>query len=129
MTEAEEHVKGLQYYVNIVRRRKSTLIVTFTLAVVIAVAVALLWPPTYQSKANILIEQQQIPRDFVRTTVDTYAAQQVQVINQRVLTVQNISEIIERYNIFNQAESDEKLPRTVVADMFREKMDLELVSA
>ena len=54
------------------------------------VALALLLPPTYRSSATILIEQQEIPQDLVRSVITSFADQRVQVISQRVMTTQNL---------------------------------------
>jgi hypothetical protein len=60
-------------------------------------------PPTYRSTATILIEQQQIPQDLVRTTVTSFADQRVQVISQRIMTTVNLSRIIEQYGLYSEA--------------------------
>ena len=46
----------------VMRRRKLSLIVPTGLVFLLGVAVALLWPPVYKSTATILIEEQEIPR-------------------------------------------------------------------
>src|SRR5882762_2230606 len=67
---------------------------------VLTICVALLWPPTYQSGGTILIEQQEIPQELVRSAVTSFADQRVQVISQRVMTTQNLLPLIERYNLY-----------------------------
>ena len=54
--------------------------------VIITMLLTLLLPARYQSNATILIEQQELPADFVRSTVTSFADQRVQVISQRVMT-------------------------------------------
>jgi uncharacterized protein involved in exopolysaccharide biosynthesis len=92
-----------------------------------AVAIALMWPPTYQSTATILIEEPDVPRDLVKSTVSTYADQRLQVIEQRVMTNQNLSDIIDRFGLFQGALAT--TPRSELINSLRNKIDLEVLSA
>ncbi|MCB1698678.1 MAG: hypothetical protein KDI34_20850 [Halioglobus sp.] len=129
MLDEEENVKTLQDYIGMLRRRKFALLLPAVAIFALAAALALLLPATYQSQATILIEEQEIPQDFVRSTISTFAAQQVQVISQRVLTVENISTIVDKFKLYDQGASKSRLPRTELAGLFRENMLLDLVSA
>jgi succinoglycan biosynthesis transport protein ExoP len=124
-----EHEKSLQDYMGILKRRKLSLLLPAVFIFLVAVALAFGLPATYESKAIILIEEQEIPKDFVRSTISSFAAQQVQVISQRVLTVQNIGTIVEKFKLYQQDDSNSRLPSTELAIMFRENMTLDLVSA
>jgi uncharacterized protein involved in exopolysaccharide biosynthesis len=55
-----------------------------------AIALAIAWPPTYRTGSTILIEQQEIPQELVRSAITSFADQRVQVISQRVMTTQNL---------------------------------------
>jgi polysaccharide biosynthesis transport protein len=111
----------------ILRRRRWYLIVPAILIFAIAVLVAVLLPPTYRSTATILIEQQQIPQDLVRTTVTSFADQRVQTISQRVMTTVNLSRIIEQYDLYSEAR--QQLPMSVVVQEMRNSIHLKMVSA
>jgi len=96
-------------------------------ALTLAALAAFYWPPTYRSTGTILIEQQEIPEDFVRSAVSSYADQRVQVISQRVMTSTNLLEIISKYNLY----ADERRTKTreaIVANM-REDIGLNMISA
>src|SRR5262245_33121813 len=84
----------------VIRRRRLSMIIAFATALLIAIIVAVAWPPTYLSSATILIEQQEMPVDLVRSTISSYADQRLQMINQRVMTTDNLLRIIERYNLY-----------------------------
>ena len=109
------------------RRRKWTGLVVAFAGFCGAVAIALIWPPTYQSTATILIEEPDVPRDLVKSTVSTYADQRLQVIEQRVMTNQNLSDIIDRFGLFQGALAT--TPRSELIDSLRTKIDLEVLSA
>src|SRR5499427_2219920 len=76
------------------RRRKWTGIAIGVVGVAATVAVVKTWPATYQSTATILIEEPDVPSDLVKSTVSTFANDRLQVIQQRVMTSQNLSDII-----------------------------------
>ena len=88
---------------------------------------AFLWPPTYRSAGTILIEQQEIPEDFVHSAITSYADQRVQVISQRVMTSSNLLDIIRKYDLYPEARRT-KAREVIVADM-RNDIKLEMISA
>ena len=94
---------------------------------VIAIFAAVLWPPTYQSTATILIEEPDVPRDLVRSTVTSYAAERLQVITQRIMTSDNLINIIKKFNLFQKER--EIQPINAVASAMRENLEFQLLSA
>jgi uncharacterized protein involved in exopolysaccharide biosynthesis len=109
------------------RRRKWTGILVGFLALCMAVAGALLWPSTYRSIATILIEEPDVPDDLVKSTVSTFANDRLQVIEQRVMTNQNLSDIIDRFGLYPDMIAD--TPRSEIIKKMRDKIDMEIVSA
>jgi len=109
------------------RRHALAVLITFGAVTVGTIATAFLWPPTYSSTGTILIEQQELPADLVRSTVSTYASQRVQVIAQRVMTTENLMGIIERYNLYPDLRKRE--PREEVVAKMRKATSLEMISA
>jgi polysaccharide biosynthesis transport protein len=55
-----------------------------------AVLAAFHWPPMYRSTGTILIEQQEMSEDFMRSAVSSYADKRIQIISQRVMTSANL---------------------------------------
>ena len=108
------------------RRRFLILIVSGTVFA-LAVTVALVLPPTYTSGATILIEQQEIPQELVRSAVTSFADQRVQVISQRVMTTQNLLELIERYNLYPDIRASK--PREVLLQAMRNDIGMKMISA
>lgn len=96
----QEQTLSIGDYLAILKRRKWQLVIPAILTFIAATAAALLLPTRYASTATILIEQQEIPMDLVRSTITTYAEQRVQIINQRVMTTENLAPIIERYDLY-----------------------------
>lgn len=123
----EEAGYGIDDYINILRYRRGQLIVPLVLIFCTAVAAAILIPAKYLSEATILIEQQEIPQDLVRSTVTSYADQRVQAISQRVLNTANLGAVIEKFDLYRDEREVSSLA-TVVQDM-REDIRLDMVSA
>ena len=111
----------------ILRRRRWYLILPAVVIFTVAVVAAVVWPPTYRSTATILIEQQQIPQDLVRTTVSSFADQRVQVISQRVMTTENLSRVIEQHGLY--LEERQQRPMSAIAQQMRDSTRLRMVSA
>jgi succinoglycan biosynthesis transport protein ExoP len=93
----------------------------------LAVLVALLWPPTYRSTGTILIEQQEIPSDLVRSAITSYADERVQMISRRVMSSSNLLESINKYDLYSNA-GPTKRRESIVAAM-RNDIKLEMISA
>jgi succinoglycan biosynthesis transport protein ExoP len=111
----------------ILRRRRTPMIVAFLTALVVAVIVAAAWPPTYISSATILIEQQEMPLDLVRSTISSNADQRLQVINQRVMITDNLLRIIQRYDLY--PEERKKRGRETILTMMRNDMSFRTIRA
>lgn len=125
--DAPENVKTLRDHWLGFRHRLGAFGITATLLSVITIIVAFAWPPTYRSYATILIEQQEIPEDLVRSTITSFADQRIQVISQRVMTRANLEPLIEKYNLYPEDRVDE--PLEVILDMMRKSISVKSISA
>jgi succinoglycan biosynthesis transport protein ExoP len=92
-----------------------------------ALLIAMLWPPTYRATAVILIEQQEIPQELVRSVITSYADQRVQVISQRVMTSQNLMALIDRYKLY--PDKRERVPREELLETMRDDITMKMISA
>jgi uncharacterized protein involved in exopolysaccharide biosynthesis len=111
----------------IVRRRRMCLAVPAIAVILLGVAVALLLPSIYKSTATILIEEQEIPTDFVMTTVTSYAEQRIQQLNQRIMSFTRLQEIIQRFRLYEDMK-DRHTAEEIVEQM-RKDTELKPVSA
>ena len=97
----EEETKDLREYLAAFRRRKIQILGMVVMLFLISAAVASLLPSVYRSTATILIEQQEMPADLVRSTISSYADQRIQVISQQVMTRANLLRIVEQYQLYS----------------------------
>jgi protein tyrosine kinase modulator len=101
-----------------VKKRMFYILVPFVLVFAGGSAAALLWPPTYLSEGKILVESQQIPTDLVRPTVTATAKERIQVIQQRVMTRENLLAIMDKHQMF--ADRRDSWSRSELLDLMRE---------
>jgi uncharacterized protein involved in exopolysaccharide biosynthesis len=125
--ELEEQTRDIRDYIDAFRRRRTLVLVIFTTLFIISLLAAFLWPPTYRSTATILIEEQAIPSDLVRSTITTYAWQRIQTISQRVMTRANLLEIVDKHKLY-QGKRAFETNEEITARM-RDDIKLEPVSA
>ena len=127
MYAAQPPAPSVADYLAIASRRKWSFILPALIILVIAVAVALLLPPVYRSTSTILIEEQEIPADFVVTTVTSFAEQRLQQINQRIMSTTRLMEIIEEYDLYKEMREN-RTSEEVIRQM-REDVRLNQISA
>ncbi len=123
----EEQEKSIQDYLAIVSRRKTAIISTALIVFLLGLITALVWPPTYRSSATILIKEQEIPTELVRSTVTSYAAQRIQTISQRVMTRPNLMEIIDKYQLYVKERKRDTTEE--VLEKMRTDIGLNMISA
>ncbi len=123
----ESQEKNLSYYLALLRRYRARMVVAAVTIGVLSLAVAVGLPPLYRSTGTILIEQQEIPQEMVRSTITSYADQRIHVISQRVMTRANLTAIIEKYNLYPEERADE--PMEVVLEEMRDSIKRGTVSA
>jgi succinoglycan biosynthesis transport protein ExoP len=109
------------------RRRRWPALGVALAVLIVALTGAVLWPPTYRSVGTILIEQQELPADLVRSTITSFADQRIQVIGQRVMTTDNLLRVIDRYNLY--PELRRKKPREVLLSQIRNDIHVQMISA
>lgn len=81
----------------------------------LGIVTALNLPETYQTSARLLVEAPQIPDSMIRSTVDTGVAEQLDIIQQRLLTRANLIDIANRFDVFEDIRSMQ--PDEVFEDM------------
>ena len=68
----------------------------------VTVAVAMVLPPVYRSSATILVQEQEIPPDLVRSTITSFADERIQVISQQVMTRAVLLELVDKYGLYDK---------------------------
>jgi len=123
----ENQESDFKDYFKILKRRRKFFIVPSFVILLLGIFSAVLLPSVYSSSATILIEEQVIPTDLVRSTVTTYADQRIQVISQRIMTRSNLSKIIEKYDLYIDERKSDSLE--IILDKMRDRIEVSTISA
>ena len=111
----------------VLKRRRWPALWTALAVFLTAIVLAIVWPATYRSTGTILIEQQELPSELVQSTITSYADQRIQVISQRVMTTDNLLQIIQRYDLYPRLRKSE--PREVLLERMRADVQFQMISA
>ncbi len=123
----ENQTIDIKDYINIVKRRSKFLLIPFVVISILSIVLSVVLPSVYRSIATILIEEQEIPSDLVRSTVTTFADQRIQVISQRIMTRANLVDIIQKFDLYakeRQSKSEER-----ILEKMRKSIKVEPISA
>lgn len=123
----EDDVKTLGDYLSIAWRRKFYILIPSIIVLFVTIATVLVLPPVYQSTGTILIESQQIPQELIQSTVTSFADERIQVIQQRIMSSQQLLNIIEKFNLY--ADEMNSTARSEVLEDMRNRISIDLQSA
>lgn len=90
----------LLFYIAIFMRRIHYFILIFGVIAALSVTVAKILPAVYLASSGLLIEGSQIPSQLAAPTVITAAAEELQIIEQRLMTRVNLLSIARDLNVF-----------------------------
>jgi uncharacterized protein involved in exopolysaccharide biosynthesis len=111
----------------LIRRRRKSFFVSFLAICSTAAFIAFILPPVYLSQSTILIEDQQIPREYVQTTITGYVEERLQIITQRIMSRTRLMEIIDRFDLY--ADMRERHTTAEILEKMREHINLQTISA
>jgi uncharacterized protein involved in exopolysaccharide biosynthesis len=124
--EGQSHLLRPGYYIELLKRRFVYFAIPFVLVAAIGAGVALVWPPTYLSEGKILVQSQLIPTELVRPTVTNAAQERIQVIEQRLMTRDNLVAIVDKFQLFPTQRNLMSVSQLV--DMMKKKTTIATVN-
>ena len=116
----------LSHYVGALRRRIYYFTIPFLLIVMVGFAVVAIQRPIYRAQGKILVESPEIPPDLVHPTITEVANERVQVIQQRIMTRDNLMDVVNKYNLFPRER--EWMSGTELLDLMRSRMEIKPVA-
>ncbi|MEQ1619921.1 MAG: Wzz/FepE/Etk N-terminal domain-containing protein [Methylococcales bacterium] len=123
----ENQTLDIKDYLNILKRRINYLLIPAAVIAVLSILLAVLLPPVYKSTSTILIEEQEIPPELVKSTVTTFADQRIQMISQRIMTRSNLMEIIGKFDLY--ADDRKNKTQEVILEKMRSSIKVETINA
>ena len=119
-------VSILSHIVGVLRRRIYYFTIPFLLVVMVGFAVVAIQRPIYRAEGRILVESPEIPPDLVHPTITEVANERVQVIQQRIMTRDNLMDVVNKYNLFPRER--EWMSGTELLDLIRSRMEIKPVA-
>ncbi len=116
---------GISHYIDILKRRWVRAFVVFGVVLLLGAVITAIQRPIYESEGKVLVESQQIPSDLVAPTVTDTALERIKVIQQRLMTRDNLLGLVKKYNMFpgeRRWMSDSDL-----LDLMRQRTSFDLV--
>ena len=89
----------LKYYWAVFLRRLPYFLVVASLLSAVAVTLSFVLPPKYRSQASMLVEPQQIPGELAESMVPINAFEQIQIIEQRLMTRANLLDLAHKIGL------------------------------
>jgi polysaccharide biosynthesis transport protein len=104
--ESQDHaLPSLEDSWAIVRRRRWWVLLPMFLCWAIAWVGGWLWPASYQSEGLILVEQQQVPEQYVARNVTLDLQDRVQSMTQQILSRTRLQAVIDRFHLYPPSHS------------------------
>jgi uncharacterized protein involved in exopolysaccharide biosynthesis len=118
----EDRSQGLdlRHYVGILKRRIFYFLIPFSLIASLGLYFAAIQKPTYLSEGKILVASQGIAPDIVRPIVTAAASERIQVIEQRIMTRDNLLSIASKFGLFPSVQQS----ATGLSDLMRQSTQI-----
>ncbi len=104
----------LRFYWAIFLRRLPVMLLFILVCAGLGVITAIKLPDTYTASARLLVEAPQIPERMVASTAQADAIEQLDIVQQRLMTRANLIDIANRFSVFDsirEMEPDEVVSR------------------
>lgn len=103
-----------RYFFSLFLRRLPWFLVIVILCSAVGITLARILPTVYVAQARLVVESEQIPGNLAASTVEMQAIEQLQIIQQRILTRDTLIEMANRLRIYST--DDPSAPQTRNAD-------------
>lgn len=105
-------------------RRKWLGLFLFAVPFAGAATLAMSLPNLYSSAATVLVEQQQIPEGFVKSSVTGEAETRLHLIREKLLNRSNIMALITKFDLYSELRK--QAPEEAIVERMRKDVTLEL---
>jgi uncharacterized protein involved in exopolysaccharide biosynthesis len=120
----EEEGGGLPEFlldpIGVFHRRWLPMALCFAIGLLATIVAVIVWKPEFLATATILITSQQIPKDFVRPTVEEDSLANISGMLGEVLSAERLSDVIDRLHLFPEKIS--KVPRMDLVNQIRSRV-------
>ncbi len=90
----------LKFYLSLFVRRLPWFLLLLAIGSAVGITLSRVLPPVYLAQARLVVESEQIPGELAASTVQTQATEQLQLIQQRILTRAKLLEMANELAIY-----------------------------
>ena len=119
--------KSAREYLAALRRHKLQIVAVAAVLAAISIIVAVALPPVYRSSATILVQEQEVPPDLVRSTITSFADERIQVISQQVMTRAVLLQLVDKYDLYEKLRK--RMSSEDIVERMRKDIKLATVNA
>lgn len=113
---------NIKDYLDIALLKWRLIVITFIITTVISMIIGILLPKSYKSSTLILVERQQIPESYVRSTVGVEIGERLQTITQQITSRSLLEQIINTLNV----DGTSKAPMEVKVETMRKNIEIQI---
>src|SRR5215831_12172533 len=105
-------------------RRWRLAVTAFVLPLVTGITMIMSMPNVYESTALILVDRQQVPEQFVRSTITSALEVRLRTVSEEILSRSRLDSLITRFGLYSKLR--DKMPRELIIDQMRNDIRLDL---
>src|SRR3989441_1532220 len=124
MAEEARKQSGLGSLLAIWSRRKWLAILAFSGPMAVGMSLVAFLPNIYRSTATVLVDRQQVPEAFVRSTVTSALETRIHTISQEILSRSRLHALINHFGLYSDLRK--RIPSEEVIERMRKDIKLEL---
>src|SRR5262245_21666841 len=120
---AGQERSGFAAAIAVWRRRKWLALSIFVGVVTAVTSVVAFQPDVYQATATVLVERQQVPENFVQSTVTSGIDARLQSITQQIMSSPRLESLINRFSLYTDLR--QRVPLEQVMTRVRQNIHVE----
>jgi uncharacterized protein involved in exopolysaccharide biosynthesis len=98
--ESSPRSQGLATVLETIRRRKTLALVPLVFVVAAAVSLAFFLPSLWTARATVMVDRQQIPESFVKSTVTSDTESRLLTLSQSIMAPERLVTIVHQYDLY-----------------------------
>src|SRR5438552_945908 len=114
---------GFDSAIGMVCRRKWVALLVFIVPFSVVLGLVPFLPNIYQSTATVLVDRQQVPEAFVKSTVTSALETRLQTITQEILSRSRLEDLITRFGLY--ADLRRRVPPEAVIERMRKDIQFD----
>lgn len=113
-------------YLDVALRRKWLILPPFLLGIIVSLYLCATLPPIFKSETTILVEPQQVPENYVQSTVTGSVQDRLNTISQQILSRTRLESVIKELGLYAKLEG--KASREEIVNTMRQNIEIKVES-